>query len=143
MNNILTILMASLTAATPIFASSANTEDSTTDAPQTPQVCSTTGRYQKVSARTFETKFQASDLISAPLLDRDGKNIGSVIDLELTGNGWVEALYVELNDGVFCVFGNSIIRIDYDSIEIDPETRKLMLREHLGEEFQNFVSSID
>jgi len=117
--------------------------DSNAEATASPGEHLTSGRYQKINARVFDGKWKASDLISARVHNREGRMIGSIIDLELNDQGQIAALLVELTDGVLCVFGNSIVRMDFDSFDVDPDTRALILKEHLGEEFQDFVSSID
>jgi len=144
MNRILALLSVGLFVSTPIVAADCSADaDSAAQGTGDKDGQGCHGRYQKVDARIFKDKLQASDLTSATVLNQEGKVIGSIIDLEFNSLGRISAMYVELNDGLFCLFGNTIVRMDFDSFEMDPVTGKLYIKESHGQEFRDFVASIN
>lgn len=96
--------------------------------------------YQKVTDTLWESELQSSDIISAEVYSDRKDEVGTVTDLELNKDGDIEALYVELEDGLLGLFGNTVVRVEFDKLKFDNEKNTFNIHESELEEFSEFLS---
>ena len=100
-----------------------------------------TAHYEKVTDKMRDSRLQTSDILNASVRSKDNTEVGTVTDFEINKDGEIEALYVELEDGVLGLFGNTVVRADYNNFTFDPDKDQFRVKESFGEQFSNFISS--
>jgi len=98
-------------------------------------------QFEKVNDRTYSKHLQSSDLLDASVIGKDQNQIGTITDFELNKDGEIEALYIELDDGVLGLFGNTVVRAEYDDFEFSSDQNRFTVKESIADEFTQFVSN--
>jgi len=100
------------------------------------------GKYSEVTDSLYDQKWQSSDILDAKVYSHTNKVIGSVKDFELSKEGTIEALYVELDDGLLGLFDNTVVRVDYDSVNLNDDGRTYRVNEDSQETLSQFISNV-